>query len=56
MLESKQLKANVSKSTFVVIGSQKSRKACLKEAEQDPIRMGEHMLENSASEKYLGDK
>ena len=56
MLESKQLKANVSKSKFVVIGSERSKKACLKEAEQNPIRMGDHVLENSASEKYLGDK
>ena len=27
-----------------------------KRAENDPIKMGEHILENSASEKYLGDK
>ena len=54
MLESKQLNASLSK--FVVIGSGKSRIACLKEAETNPLRKGELMLENSASEKYLGDK
>ena len=39
---------------FVVIGSEQSKKACLKEAEQNPIRMGDHVLENS--EKYPGYK
>ena len=39
-----------------MIGSEKSRIACLREAEQNTIRMGDHVLENSASEKYLGDK
>ena len=55
-LESKQLKANVSKFKFVVIGPRKLRKECLKSAEKNPIKMGEHILENLASEKYLGDK
>ena len=55
-LESKYLKAYVSNSKFVVIGSKKSRKACLKEAEKNLIRMGDHELENSASEKYFGYK
>ena len=38
-----------------MIGSKKSRKECLKEAEKNPIKMGDHELEISASEKYLGD-
>ena len=56
IVESKQLKANVSKSKFVEIGSKKSRKKCLKRAEKNPIKMGDLILENSTAEKYLGDK
>ena len=40
----------------MVIGTEKSRTACLKEVESNPILMGEQMQENSASEKYLGDR
>ena len=40
MLESKQLCANVSKSKYVIVGTEKSRTLCLKEAEFNPILMG----------------
>ena len=56
LLESKQLRANTAKSRFVVIGSQKSRTEILKEAAANPIMMGDMIIENSKSEKYLGDQ
>ena len=56
MLELKQLRANTSKSKFVVIGKPESRTQMLKEAEANPIRMGETIIVNSKSEKYLGDQ
>ena len=56
MLESKQLKANVSKSKFVVIGSKKSRTKIQQNAEDKPTQIGTHTLENSTAEKNLGDK
>ena len=52
LLESKQLRANTSKSRFVVIGQQKSRTNILKEAEINPIMMGTTVIENSKSDKY----
>ena len=56
LLESKQLRANTAKSRFVVIGLQKSRTEILKEAAANPIMMGDMTIENSKSEKYLGDQ
>ena len=56
LLESKQLRANTSKSKFVVIGSQESRTEMLKDAETNPIMMGTTVIENSKVEKYLGDQ
>ena len=56
LLESKQLQANTSKSKFVVISSRKSRTERLKDAEINPIMMGTMVIENSKSEKYLGDQ
>ena len=56
MLGSKQLHTNVSKSKYVIVGTEKSRTECLKEAELIPILMEEHVLDNSASEKYMGDR
>ena len=44
------------KSKFVVIGSKKSRTTILQNAEDKPIQMGTHTLENSTAEKYLGGK
>ena len=56
ILESKQLQANSSKSKYVILAPQKSRTAMLKEAEANPIKMGECTIQNLKSEKYLGPK
>ena len=56
LLESKQLRANTSKSKFVVIGSKESRTEILKDAASNPIMMGTTVIENSKSEKYLSDQ
>ena len=56
MLESKQFRANTSKSKFVVIGTPESRTEILKEAEANSIKQGETIIDNSKSEKYLGDQ
>ena len=56
LLESKQLRANTQKSRFVVIGQQKSRTEILKDAEANPIMVGDMIIENSKSQKYLGDQ
>ena len=56
MVESKQLRANTSKSKYVIMAPLKSRTALLKEAEDNPIKMGETIIENSKSKKYLGDQ
>ena len=53
MLDCKQPRTNSGK--YVVIGTPELRIKLLKEAEKDPIMMGEHKLESSKSEKYLGD-
>ena len=50
LLESKQLRANTAKSSFVVIGSQKSRTEILKEAADNPIMMGNMIIENQVGE------
>ena len=44
------------KSRFVVIGQQKSRTEILKDAEANPIMMGETIIKNSKSENYLSDQ
>ena len=49
MLELNQLRANTSKSKFVVIGTPESQTEILKEAEENPIRMGDTIIENSKS-------
>ena len=46
----------MSKSKFVVIGLDKLRKECLKRVEKNPIKIGDLIHENIASEEYLGDK
>ena len=51
MLERKQLRANTYKSKFAVIGSEKSRNACLKEANH--ICIGEHLMVNYDSKNIL---
>ena len=40
----------------MVIGTPESRTEILKEAEANPIKMGDTIIENSKSEKYLGDQ
>ena len=50
MLESKQLRANTSKSKFVMGAPPKSRTEFLKEADANPIKMWE------TTEKYLGNQ
>ena len=45
MLESKHLCANMSKSKFVIMAPPKSRTELLKEAEANPIKMGETIIE-----------
>ena len=40
----------------MVIGSPKSRTEILKHAEANPIMMGDMIIENSKSEKYLSDQ
>ena len=56
MLESKQLTTNKSKSKYVIMAPLKSRTALLKEAEVNPIKMGETIIENLKSEEYLGNQ
>ena len=46
----KQLRANTSNSKFVVIGVPESRTDILKEAEANPIKMADTIIENSKSE------
>merc|ERR1712128_109211 len=55
LLESKQLRANTSKSKFVIIGTESSRTDMLKDAASNPVMMGETVIENSDCEKYLSD-
>ena len=38
------------------MSAEKSRPDCIKDAELNPILMADHKLENSASEKYLGER
>ena len=47
MLETKQLSASTSKSNFVVIAKPDSRTELLKEAEANPIKMSETIIDNS---------
>ena len=56
LLESKQLRANTAKSKYVVIGTPESWTAIIKKEEANPIMMGDTIIENSKSEKYLGDQ
>ena len=56
MLVLKHLRANNSKSKFVEIGTPESLTEILKEAEANPIKMRGTTIENSKSEKYLGDQ
>ena len=55
LLESKQIRANSSKSKAVIIGQEEAREKLLKEIKENPILMGNQIVGESASEKYLGD-
>ena len=54
-LRDKQLSVNYSKSKNLIIGSKKFRKDTLKEMEENPIKIGDEVMEHSSQEKYLGD-
>ena len=54
-LKRKQLSVNYDKSKFLVIGSRKFRKETLEEINENPMKMGEAVIEHSEKEKYLGD-
>ena len=54
-LKRKQLSVNYDKSKFLVIGSRKFRKETLGEINENPMKMGEAVIEHSEKEKYLGD-
>ena len=53
----KGLSINHSKSKFLIIGdkNKKNRQKILDEAKENPIRLGDAIIENSSEEKYLGD-
>ena len=55
ILESKQLRANMSTSKFVLLGPPISRTELLKEAEANPIKMAETIIEprNTCGTKYM---
>ena len=56
MLDFKQLRINAEEGKkFVVIGPPESRTKYLKDAENNPIMIGEHKWASSKSERYLGD-
>ena len=54
-LKKKQLSVNYDKSKFLVMGSRKFRKETLEEINENPMKMGEAVIEHSEKEKYLGD-
>ena len=54
-LSKKGLSINYNKSKFVVIGNKKQRNEILKEASENPIKMGDSYISNSEQEQYLGD-
>ena len=53
LLESKQLRANTQKSRFVVIGSPKSRTEILKDAEANPIMMGDMISDSNIKKSKI---
>jgi len=54
-LKSKLLSLNYDKSKFVIIGSAKARAEMENILKQDPIKMGNVIIEQAMMEKYLGD-
>ena len=57
-LSRKQLSLNYNKSKYMIIGSKnkKDREKILREIKENPMRMGNSIIENSQEEKYLGDE
>ena len=55
LLESKQLRANSAKSKVVVLGQEEAREKILNKIREEPIKMGNQIVGDSVSEKYLGD-
>ena len=56
ILEIKQLRANVSKSKYGIMGTEKLKTGCIKDAESNPLLIGDHKLGNFPFKKYLGDR
>ena len=54
-LAEKQLKSNLSKSRYVLLGSKEFKERTRREAKEAPVMMGNHIMEESPEEKYLGD-
>ena len=55
MLAKKKLKSNLTKSRYVLLGSEEFKKKTRQEAQSNPVMMGSHIMEESPEEKYLGD-
>ena len=54
-LAKKKLKSNLTKSRYVLLGGEEFKKRTRSEAQNNPVMMGEHIMEESLEEKYLGD-
>ena len=55
LLKRKQLSANYDKSKFITFGNKTQRDELKSAIKQNPIQMGDSILGNSVTEKYLGD-
>ena len=54
-LKQKLLSTNYDKSKYLIIGGNKARMEMIEKLKDDPIRMGDIIIENAKMEKYLGD-
>ena len=54
-LAKKKLKSNLDKSRYVLLGSAEFKAKTRLEAQHNPVMMGNHIMEESPEEKYLGD-
>ena len=54
-LAQKKLKSNLTKSRYVLLGSEEFKERTRREAKENPVMMGSHIMEESPEEKYLGD-
>ena len=55
LLKQKLLSVNYDKSKYLLLGNTKAKNRMRKELEKCPMKMGEEIIENSITEKYLGD-